>query len=247
MLIRHLLTLDALRLLQLFASFLIANFIAVAGVQAQNSVDNSTLTEKAERQRIAQERATQKVAYEQQRRDCYQKFAVTPCLNEARDANNDKLRDLKRQEVALDDRARKRTAAKRLQAIDERNSPQAQLKQAQSRGRALKKSAEREQAQLAKKQKHEEKLAAAASPASAASAPAAAQTAGAPAPTGKARVPTPEKLPPGQRPGDAEKIEQAKQQAALREKQALERRAKQQQAEAKRKKPPSAPLPVPQP
>jgi colicin import membrane protein len=224
------------------AAIFIANLITLAGVQAQNPIENEVIAEQAERLRIGQERAAQIARYEQQRRDCYQKFVVTSCLNEARDENNAKLRDLKRQEVALDDVARKRASANRLKSIEERNSPQAQLKQAQNRGRALQKSAEREQAQQEKKQKQEEKLAAATSPASV---PAAAGKPSA-VPTRKARVQQPKKLPPGQRPGDAEKIELAKQQAAQREKQALERRAKQQQTEATRKKPPSAPLPIPQ-
>jgi colicin import membrane protein len=211
-------------------------------VSAQNTSENEVLNavkaEKAERQRISQERTNLNAILAKKRTDCYQQLAVTPCLNEARDLHNDKMRDLKRQEVSLNDTKRKRAAAEQLRSLDERNSPKAQLAQSQRRGRALEASAKREKSRQEREIKREAQQANTASTQAAPDTVAAKQV---PKPQGKARK-EPQKL---KRPVDATQIESKRLQAAKREQSAQEHRAKMQAREAKRKKPAAKPLPVP--
>ncbi|MFM7330068.1 MAG: hypothetical protein ACKO1L_00115 [Brachymonas sp.] len=201
------------------------------------------LQEHAERHRIANERAALQNAYQAQQQTCYQKLAVTPCLTQARDEHNDKMRDLKRQEVALDDAQRKRKAAERMRMIDDRNSPEAQLQQAERRGRAMEQAKQRETHRMEKQQERDAKQASAHSSAQAKSEDGARPTA--PSPRGKPKKEAPVKLPPEQRPDQAAKSAQSQQAAAQRERAAKERRDKAEQREAQRKKPISPGLPVP--
>jgi colicin import membrane protein len=224
---------------------LIANFSIPTLANAQNSPQkkDERAEEGLERQRIKLERQQLVKNLEAQRQACYQKLAVTPCLNEARDQHNEKIRDLKRQEVALNDVQRKRAAADRVKALEQRNSPEAQLKRAQDRGKAMATATQREESRALKQASREAKLA------EAEKAPKTVQEpkpeGGAPAPQGKPRKPSAEKLAPSQRPGQAERMEKNRQQAAAREKQLAERRAKAAEREAKRKKPVAAGLPMP--
>jgi colicin import membrane protein len=211
--------------------------------QAENALPKPASAEQMERQRIAQERSSLKAQLEQQRQACYQKFAVSACLNDARDQHNEKMRDLKRQEVSLNDVQRKRAGADRLRAIEERNSPEAQLKQSQERGKALENSAKREQQrqerEASRLSKRNSLSTEPAAPAIAESAKPEAKSAAAnPAP--QAALPSPSKSA-----AEVAQMERKRQQAAKREKDAQERRARMQEREAKRKKPASAPLPAP--
>ncbi len=236
-----------------YAIFLIA-FCAVSipasgQIPSQNTAPTATIAvqEATERERIARERASAQRVYENQRQACYKKLAVTSCLTESRDAHNVLMRDLKRQEIALNDAQRKRQAADRLRSIDERNSPQAQLKQAESRAAAMEKAKQREQISAEKQNVRNAKIQAATSTpnSSASSAPSSASSVPV-QPQGKPRAQTQPKPPQDQRPGYAEKIEQSRQAAAKREQEAAERRAKLAQREAHRKKPAAAGLPVPE-
>ena len=125
------------RQLILNAIYLIALCAVLMPAIGQKLPQNATpseqtgLQESAERTRIATERAVLLNGYEALRSACYQKLAVNECLTQARDAHNDQMRDLKRQDVALNDVERKRKAAERMRAVDERNSPEAQLKLAE--------------------------------------------------------------------------------------------------------------------
>jgi colicin import membrane protein len=226
----------------------IALYAGSMPASAQNLPENTNansaagLQEQAERTRIASERAGLLSAYQTQQQACYQKLAVTPCLTQARDEHNEKMRDLKRQEVALDDVQRKRKAAERMRIIDERNSPEAQLKEAERRGRAIEQAKQRESNRVEKEQEREAKKmdASAVSPIREEAAPKPAITA-----QGKSSKAAETKLPPEQRPGQAAKSAQSQQAAAQREKAAQERKEKAEQREAQRKKPASASLPVP--
>lgn len=233
-------------MLKLSAIILVAFGAISMPAKAQNAPQKALekANEYAERERIKNERtnATQNLA--QQRQACYQKLAVTPCLNEARDQHNEKMRDLKRQEVSLNDMQRKRAAADRVKALDERNSPEAQLKRTQERGKAIEAAKRRDESRAQKQASREAKLAEAEKAPQAAQEPQSESLA--PAPQGKPRQPPAEKVAPAQRPGQAEKMERNRQQAAAREKELAERRAKAAEREAKRKKKPAAGLPVPQ-
>lgn len=199
--------------------------------------------EQVERQRIQAQRASHDRSLAEQRESCYQKLAVTPCLNEARDTHAEKMRDLRRQEVALNDAKRKRAAADRLRSVEERNSPQAQLAQAQRRGRAMEAAAQREQEQAARASKQASQPADS-KPASATTPDTAAQ----PPSTAKATEPDQKQAAKPQPKSQAQqpsKPPASGQPATDREKAAEMRRAKAQEREANRKKPLAAPLPVP--
>ncbi|MBS7808447.1 hypothetical protein [Variovorax sp. PCZ-1] len=218
----------------------------------QNDTQNNTLkpaedtNENLERARIKRERDQLNLNLAEQRRACYQKLAVTPCLNDARDVHNEKMRDLKRQEVALNNAQRKRAAADRVEALDQRNSPEAQLRRAQERGKAMEAAARREESQAQRQKSREAKLAEAAANAQAKSnAPAKEREAELPQPQGKPSGQAAKKVAPDQGLGQAERAAKSSQQAAQREKEAAERRAKAAEREAKRKKPAAAGLPVP--
>ncbi len=212
--------------------------------RAQNGSENLQLAEQIERQRISSERAVLLTQQEQQRQDCYQKLAVSPCLNEVRDQHNGKMQDLKRQEVALSDVQRKRKAADRLRAVDDRHSPQALQNLAEQRGRALEASARREEERAQRERSREAKLVQANVPSVAASGIASAAT---PAASQEKKILAGKKAntASGERSGDAAKMQRSSQQAAERERAATERRAKSEQREANRKKPAATSLPVP--
>jgi colicin import membrane protein len=63
------------------------------------------------RQQVYQRHADQEV-------QCYKRFAVTDCLNEARAQRREALADLRRQDLLLNDEGRKRRAADQLQRIE---------------------------------------------------------------------------------------------------------------------------------
>ena len=234
---------------RLSAIFIVALCAVSTGVRAQKVIENSAdikQIEQTERARIGAERLLATKTLAEQRAACYQKFAVTPCLNEARDVHREKTQDLKRQEVALNDARRKRVAADQLAAIEKRNSPQAQLGVAQRRGKALEATKKREESQAARQDQREAKQrerSAAAAATSSKISDAKDTVPAKPQPTGKPREVPPAKVKPELRPGQAEKMAKSQQQAAQREKAAEMRRAEAVQREAKRKKPPAAGLP----
>lgn len=222
------------------AIFLVAICAMNTRANAQNASEptDPNAQEQVERARIASERAALTKNLELQRQACYQKLAVTPCLNDARDEFNEKMRDLKRQEVALNDMRRKRAAAQRLADVDERNSPQAQLERAQRRGRALEESAQRE------RERQQRQAQRAAAPASASS-DAPRSEPSAPKPSGKPRAASPPSDGDKTAADRAARAEANRAQAEAREKAAQDRRAKAKEREATRTKPPAAPLPIP--
>lgn len=76
--------------------------------------------EAAERTRIGRERAEAQARFEQRKRECAQRFAVTPCVEEARAEHRQTTIQLRRQEGVLDEAQRKQRAAARLAAIEEK-------------------------------------------------------------------------------------------------------------------------------
>jgi len=88
--------------------------VAMASAAAQSLATTNAATE---RERIARERADVQAAFVKQEAACQDRFVVTPCLDAARKAERDALARLRRQEVLLDEQARKQRAAERAQAI----------------------------------------------------------------------------------------------------------------------------------
>jgi len=74
----------------------------------------------AERERIVRERTEAQAAFVREEAACQDRFLVTPCVDAARKTEREVLARLRRQEVLLDEQARKQRAAERTQAI--RNS-----------------------------------------------------------------------------------------------------------------------------
>ncbi len=99
----------------------------------------------AERERIAQQRERQEALHLQERRTCYQRFAVNACLDEVRTRHNGIMGDLRRQEIALNDQERSQRAALRLRELEERQSEERRREEEARRQQALQDSREREE------------------------------------------------------------------------------------------------------
>ncbi|KNZ32099.1 MAG: hypothetical protein AD742_13325 [Methylibium sp. NZG] len=85
----------------------------------------------AERQRLANESAAVEARFKAQEVACQQRFAVTDCVNLAKQERRDALAPLRRQSAALDDAQRKQRAAERREAIGQK------LEGAQTREREI--------------------------------------------------------------------------------------------------------------
>ncbi len=113
----------------------------------QANTDVRDAGERAERERINQERQRASAEHDAAKVDCYQRFQVNDCLNQARGKHNGQQADLKRQEISLNDLQRKRSGAEQLRKVEEKTSPQRQEEIAQQRGKALQADANRQQRQ----------------------------------------------------------------------------------------------------
>ncbi|MFC5500051.1 hypothetical protein ACFPOE_21085 [Caenimonas terrae] len=103
--------------------------------------------EQAERARIEAGRKQAESQLVVQERACYRTFAVTDCLKAARAARRDRLTELRRQELVLNDAERKRRAQEQLRSLEERNSPQKEQENAAQRAEAVARQRDKQQAQ----------------------------------------------------------------------------------------------------
>ncbi|MGC4080255.1 MAG: hypothetical protein QM702_25040 [Rubrivivax sp.] len=94
---------------------LLAASCAALGAPATSDLDG-----RAERSRIAAERAAAESRYKAEQAECRQRFVVTACVDEAKARRREALGRLKHQELVLDEQDRRRRAAARLQAIEEK-------------------------------------------------------------------------------------------------------------------------------
>jgi colicin import membrane protein len=149
------------------AKYLLYAIICIAGcaifqrASAQNALQSTTAavqndlastdardaSERAERERISQERQRANADYAAANAYCYQRFQVNACLSQARTKHNAQISDLKRQEISLNDVQRKRRGAEQLRKVEEKTSPQRQEDVAQQRGKALANDAKRQERQ----------------------------------------------------------------------------------------------------
>lgn len=90
--------------------------------RAQTSAQEGAL-----RERIAIERRQANGLFEQRRRDCSQRFAVTACMNEASSANRETIERLGREDELLDSRVRHMRAANRLEIIRQKTEALSRL------------------------------------------------------------------------------------------------------------------------
>ena len=91
----------------------------------------------AERSRIAAERSQAEARFAAQEVACYQIFAVSDCLKAAKSQRRERLSDLRRQDLTLNEAERKRRASDRVSGIDERNSAQSQQEAAAQRAESV--------------------------------------------------------------------------------------------------------------
>jgi colicin import membrane protein len=108
-----------------------ALFLACIGVQAQTNSD-------AERLRIITERAKLEAAFALEDTACYKRFLVNNCLDEVKVRRRDALADLRRQEIVLNDEARKARAAEQILKIESKSAPEKLQEEADKRAQALK-------------------------------------------------------------------------------------------------------------
>src|SRR5207248_11384647 len=73
--------------------------------------------ERAERDRIASQRAHAQAAYAERERACRERFVVASCLDDAQRDRRQALERLRQQEAVLDEGLRKQRAAQRLEDI----------------------------------------------------------------------------------------------------------------------------------
>jgi hypothetical protein len=85
----------------------------------------------AERARLAAQRAQVEAALKAEEKTCNGKFAVNECLAAARVKSRQALAELRKQEISINDAERKRKAAQRQQAQDERALSQRQRQEAE--------------------------------------------------------------------------------------------------------------------
>lgn len=92
--------------------------------------------EAAQRAQIAQARAQAEQQYLAAERQCYQRFAVTDCLDEAKRGRRKALGQLHRQEAALNAARRQRDGEARREAIAQRSTPEKQRAAAEGQAQA---------------------------------------------------------------------------------------------------------------
>jgi colicin import membrane protein len=97
----------------------------------------------AERLRISTERSQLEAAGAVEDSACYQRFLVNSCLEEVKVRRRDALADLRRQEIVLNDQARKAKAAEQLQKIQDKLAPEKLQQEADKRAQDVKDYADR--------------------------------------------------------------------------------------------------------
>jgi colicin import membrane protein len=111
---------------------------------AQSIATQQAQPEAAERARIAAVRKQASTEHQTALAQCYQRFAVTGCILDAKKSFNSLMADLRRQEIALNDLDRKRRGAEQLQRIEDKRSADKQLELSERRGRAMQAEEERQ-------------------------------------------------------------------------------------------------------
>lgn len=122
--------------------------LAALCVQAQTSSDTKRL-------RISAEKARLEAAFALEDTACYPVFWVNSCLDEVTARRRNALADLRRQEVALNDEARKAKAAEQLKKTEDKLAPEKLQQEAEKRAQASKKVKEKMLRDKQKKTDHE--------------------------------------------------------------------------------------------
>ena len=78
------------------------------------------------RDSLAQRRSATDAQYTGERAACYQRFAVTGCLQQAQRRHSERLHDIRRDEIVLNNLERKRNAAAEMRKLEQRSSAETQ-------------------------------------------------------------------------------------------------------------------------
>lgn len=97
------------------------------------SMDAPSSRHALERSRIRIERSVLESQFATENTACYAKFWVNSCLDGARARHNEKLADLRRQEISINEQERKLKGAEQIRKTEEKASPQKQQQAADQR------------------------------------------------------------------------------------------------------------------
>lgn len=111
----------------------------------------------SEREQLQRQRQALESRYAQDIQNCYQRFAVNDCKQEALKAQREGLKPLREREQALDAAERADKAQAQQARVAERLSPQAQQEEAQRRAQAVERQQNAEQKNREKQQAHAER------------------------------------------------------------------------------------------
>ena len=170
-----------------------------------------------EHAQIKRQRQAIESRYAQDIQNCYQRFAVNDCKQEALKAQREGLKPLREREQALDAAERAEKAQAQQARVAQRLSPQGQQEEAQRRAQALERQQTTEQKNREKNQTHAER-------------------------EGQAPV---EKMPRDVARPTAAELRASEQDHARKLQEAQAHRAANEQRRQERQKPLAAPLPVP--
>ena len=108
------------------------------GILIAGSVALAQTGSDAERERISAERSRLEATFTREDTACYKRFLVNNCLDEVKIRRRDALADLRRQEIVLNDEARKSKGAEQLQKIEDKSSPEKLQMEADKKAQAVK-------------------------------------------------------------------------------------------------------------
>jgi colicin import membrane protein len=111
----------------------------------------------SEREQLQRQRQALESRYAKDIQNCYQRFAVNDCKQEALKAQREGLKPLREREQALDAAERADKAQAQQARVAERLSPQAQQDEAQRRAQAVERQQNAEQKNREKQQAHAER------------------------------------------------------------------------------------------
>jgi colicin import membrane protein len=111
----------------------IATSLLMACFAAQAQINSD-----AERLRISAERARLETAFTLEDSACYKRFLVNHCLDEVKVRRREALADLRRQEIVLNDEARKARAAEQIQKTENKSAPEKLQEEADKRAQTVK-------------------------------------------------------------------------------------------------------------
>lgn len=125
----------------------------LGAVQAQPAMATD---EPSERDRLSRQRQAVESRYTQEVEQCYQRFAVNDCKQQAIERQRESLKKIREQEQALDAAQRAEKARSHQERLAARQSPASQEDAAQRRAQAVQKQRNAEQKNLEKNQSHEQ-------------------------------------------------------------------------------------------